>query len=66
MSAAARTATHRSAPNVYFFATCVIDMFAPEAGIDAIEVLERSGVIVHFPLRQTCCGQPAYTTGSSG
>ena len=63
MSAAAGTAMHRSAPNVYFFATCVIDMFAPDAGIDAIDVLERSGVTVHVPLRQTCCGQPAYTTG---
>jgi len=49
--------------DVYFFATCVIDMFQPEAGEDAIEVLERLGVRVHFPLDQTCCGQPAYTTG---
>jgi L-lactate dehydrogenase complex protein LldE len=48
---------------VYFFATCVIDMFAPQAGFDAITVLERCGVKVHFPIRQTCCGQPAYTTG---
>ncbi len=63
MPAANGAATHRSAPNVYFFATCVIDMFAPDAGIDAIEVLERGGVTVHVPLRQTCCGQPAYTTG---
>lgn len=63
MPAANGAATHRSAPNVYFFATCVIDMFAPDAGIDAIDVLERSGVTVHVPLRQTCCGQPAYTTG---
>lgn len=63
MPAGNGAATHRSAPNVYFFATCVIDMFAPDAGIDAIEVLERGGVTVHVPLRQTCCGQPAYTTG---
>lgn len=48
---------------VYFFATCVIDLFDPQAGLDAIEVLERCGVEVHFPQRQTCCGQPAYTSG---
>ncbi|MCR3986155.1 (Fe-S)-binding protein, partial [Aeromonas caviae] len=48
---------------VYLFATCVIDLFAPQAGIDAVEVLERLGVDVHFPERQTCCGQPGYTTG---
>lgn len=58
-NATADTGTQR----VYFFATCVIDMFAPKAGLDAIEVLERCGVEVHFPVRQTCCGQPAYTTG---
>ena len=57
------SATGDGKRNVYFFATCVIDMFAPEAGFDAIDVLERSGVQVHFPVRQTCCGQPAYTTG---
>ncbi|MFT4046525.1 MAG: (Fe-S)-binding protein [Solimonas sp.] len=48
---------------VYLFATCVIDLFAPQAGIDAVDVLERLGVSVHFPENQTCCGQPGYTTG---
>ncbi|WP_281784489.1 (Fe-S)-binding protein [Sinimarinibacterium flocculans] len=50
-------------PRVYFFATCVIDLFMPQAGLDAVDVLERCGVEVHFPRAQTCCGQPAYTTG---
>ncbi|MBS1188743.1 MAG: Protein of unknown function cysteine-rich region [Rhodocyclaceae bacterium] len=49
--------------DVYFFATCVIDQFYPEAGLDAIRLLEREGVTVHFPADQTCCGQPAYTSG---
>lgn len=31
--------------------------------MDAITLLEREGVTVHFPENQTCCGQPAYTSG---
>lgn len=49
--------------DVYLFATCLIDQFAPEAGLDTIRLLEREGINVHFPEQQTCCGQPAYTSG---
>jgi L-lactate dehydrogenase complex protein LldE len=49
--------------DVYFFATCLVDLFCPEAGMDAIQLLEREGIRVHFPENQTCCGQPAYTSG---
>lgn len=49
--------------NVYLFATCLVDQFAPEAGLDTVRLLEREGIKVHFPLEQTCCGQPAYTSG---
>ena len=49
--------------NVYLFATCLVDQFAPEAGLDTLRLLEREGITVHFPERQTCCGQPAYTSG---
>ena len=49
--------------DVYFFATCLVDQFDPAAGLDAIRLLEREGIRVHFPLEQTCCGQPAYTSG---
>lgn len=48
---------------VYFFGTCLIDMFYPEAGLDGIRLLEREGIEVIFPDDQTCCGQPAYTSG---
>ncbi len=48
---------------VYFFATCVVDQFYPDAGMDAITLLESLGLSVHFPEAQTCCGQPAYTSG---
>ena len=49
--------------DVYLFATCLIDQFAPEAGLDTIRLLEREGIKVHFPEQQTCCGQPAYNSG---
>lgn len=49
--------------DVYLFATCLIDQFAPEAGMDTVRLLEREGIRVHFPADQTCCGQPAYTSG---
>ncbi|MEY4329098.1 MAG: hypothetical protein RL703_917 [Pseudomonadota bacterium] len=49
--------------DVYFFCTCLVDLFVPQAGLDAVTLLERSGVRVHFPEDQTCCGQPAYTSG---
>ncbi len=48
---------------VYFYGTCLIDVFYPGAGLDAIRLLEREGIEVVFPEDQTCCGQPAYTSG---
>ena len=31
---------------VYLFGTCVVDLFFPEAGMDAIHLLEREGIEV--------------------
>lgn len=48
---------------VSLFITCVSDMFYPEVGKSAVGLLERHGVTVDFPEKQTCCGQPAFNTG---
>lgn len=48
---------------VYFFSTCVVDLMAPQAGVDAITLIQSAGIEVDFPAAQTCCGQPAYTSG---
>ena len=48
---------------VYFFGTCLVDVFYPGAGLAGIRLLEREGIEVIFPQGQTCCGQPAYTSG---
>ena len=50
--------------DVYLFGTCVIDLFMPQAGLDTVLLLEREGVAVHYPRGQSCCGQPAYSSGN--
>lgn len=59
----ARTYPTGKPTQVYLFGTCVVDLFFPEAGMDAIHLLEREGIRVDFPQGQSCCGQPAYTSG---
>jgi Fe-S oxidoreductase len=48
---------------VYFFGTCVIDLFYPGAGLAGMELLQRQGLRVVFPPDQSCCGQPARNSG---
>ena len=48
---------------VYFFGTCLVDLFYPEAGLAGIRLIEREGVEVIFPQDQSCCGQPAWNSG---
>ncbi|MBV8990103.1 MAG: (Fe-S)-binding protein [Solirubrobacterales bacterium] len=45
------------------FITCLGDTLFPEAGRATVELLERVGVTVDFPLEQTCCGQMHFNTG---
>src|SRR5512136_1636476 len=48
---------------VQLFITCLVDSFFPEIGEAMVRVLNRVGVRVEFPARQTCCGQPAFNAG---
>ena len=45
------------------FITCFNDTLFPETGRAVVELLERLGVAVDFPLEQTCCGQMHFNTG---
>ena len=45
------------------FIPCYVDAFFPEVGIATLELLERLGVEVDYPLDQTCCGQPMSNSG---
>lgn len=45
------------------FIPCYIDQFYPGVGIACLELLEKLGCAVRFPLNQTCCGQPMANSG---
>ncbi|MDH5170834.1 MAG: (Fe-S)-binding protein [Gammaproteobacteria bacterium] len=48
---------------VSLFVTCLADLFRPSVAFASIRLLEQAGCEVSVPLKQTCCGQPAYNTG---
>jgi L-lactate dehydrogenase complex protein LldE len=48
---------------VSLFVTCIVDMIYPQTGVSVVEILEHLGIVVRFPLGQTCCGQPAFNSG---
>jgi len=48
---------------VALFIPCYIDQFYPKVGIAALQLLEKLGCDVSFPLEQTCCGQPMANSG---
>lgn len=49
--------------DVYLYGTCIVDAGFADAGMDAVQVLESYGLRVHYPMEQSCCGQPAFTSG---
>jgi L-lactate dehydrogenase complex protein LldE len=48
---------------VGLFVTCLVDLMRPEIGFSALKLLESAGYEVIVPTMQTCCGQPAYSSG---
>jgi L-lactate dehydrogenase complex protein LldE len=48
---------------VALFIPCYIDQFYPRVGIATLQLLEKLGCDVAFPLEQTCCGQPMANSG---
>ena len=48
---------------VALFVPCFIDAFFPGVGKATLELLERLGCDVSYPLDQTCCGQPLGNSG---
>ena len=48
---------------IALFVTCFNDMMFPASGKATVELLERLGVDVDFPMEQTCCGQMHINTG---
>ena len=50
---------------VALFATCLVDFMRPSVGFAAVQLLEQAGCNVDVPVRQTCCGQPAWNNGDA-
>jgi L-lactate dehydrogenase complex protein LldE len=48
---------------VGLFVPCYVDQFYPGAAIATLQLLEKLGVDVQYPSRQTCCGQPMANSG---
>lgn len=48
---------------VGLFIPCYIDQFYPNVAIATLELLEKTGCEVDYPLNQTCCGQPMANSG---
>jgi L-lactate dehydrogenase complex protein LldE len=51
-------------PRVGLFVTCLVDLWRPSVGLAAAKLLEQADCEVVVPSGQTCCGQPAYNSGS--
>lgn len=48
---------------VGLFIPCYVDQFYPKAAIATLQLLQKQGVTVVYPLSQTCCGQPMANSG---
>lgn len=48
---------------VGLFIPCYMNQFYPTIAMAALELLERLGIFVEYPLNQTCCGQPMANSG---
>ncbi|QJW90372.1 (Fe-S)-binding protein [Spirosoma taeanense] len=48
---------------VGLFVPCYVDQFYPKVAIATLELLEKQGLTVGVPPRQTCCGQPMANSG---
>ena len=50
-------------PKVALFIPCYVDQFYPQVAVATLQLLEKCGCEVSFPLNQTCCGQPMANSG---
>lgn len=48
---------------IALFIPCYVNQFYPQVAIATLELLEKLGCNVAYPVRQTCCGQPMANSG---
>jgi L-lactate dehydrogenase complex protein LldE len=63
MAAAGTPRSAGASTRVALFITCFNDTLFPQTGRAVVELLERLGCEVEFPLQQTCCGQMHVNSG---
>lgn len=51
---------------VGLFIPCYVDALYPEVGVSTYKLLRSLGIDVHYPEKQTCCGQPMGNAGFQG
>jgi L-lactate dehydrogenase complex protein LldE len=49
--------------HVQLLTTCLVDSLFPGVARAAYQCLRRIGATISIPVRQTCCGQPAFNAG---
>lgn len=49
--------------NVGLFIPCYVNQLYPNAAIATLQLLQKLGVNVSYPSKQTCCGQPMANSG---
>src|SRR5215471_7054682 len=49
--------------NVGLFIPCYVNQFYPGAARATMQLLEKCGIRVTYPVNQTCCGQPMANSG---
>jgi len=54
----------KSQEKAALYAGCLIDFAYPETGEAVVKVLNKAGIEVVFPEKQTCCGAPARYSGA--
>jgi L-lactate dehydrogenase complex protein LldE len=53
----------RQGDTVALFVPCYVDQLCPQVGQAVVTLLQRLGVSLVYPEKQTCCGQPAFNSG---
>jgi L-lactate dehydrogenase complex protein LldE len=53
-----------SGKKIGLFIPCYVDQFYPAVGIATLFLLQKMGLNVVYPLKQTCCGQPLANAGA--
>ncbi|MEO8414684.1 MAG: (Fe-S)-binding protein [Ginsengibacter sp.] len=49
--------------NVALFIPCYVNQFYPNVAVATLQLLEKFGCNVSYPVSQTCCGQPMANSG---